>query len=51
MKKYEYKVFEETETTLFRLEDVNKMGAKGWRVVSWSVADNGWETVLFERES
>ena len=51
MKTYEYKVLQETETVLFRLEDVNKLGAEGWRVVSWSVDDRGYETVLMEKES
>lgn len=49
--KYEYKVLEETETRRFTLDYINKLGAKGWRVVSWSVADNGYETVLLEKET
>lgn len=50
MNKYEYKVLEETATTSFNLDDVNKLGAGGWRVVSWKITDGGLETILFERE-
>jgi hypothetical protein len=50
MKKYEYKTLQESNTSRFSLDDVNKLGMEGWRVVTWMIADNGYETILFERE-
>ena len=50
MKKYEYKVLQETDTYAFSIENINYLGEQGWRVITWLIADNGYETVLLERE-
>ena len=47
--KYEYRVIEETDVSKFTIDDINKAGNEGWRVVQWIIGDNGYETVLLER--
>lgn len=49
--KYEYKVLEKIPGTDidFSLEDINELGEKGWKVVTFIVKDNGYEFVLLER--
>jgi hypothetical protein len=48
--KYEYKTLEESDTFKFTLDDVNKLGQEGWRVVWWSIVDSGKETILLEKQ-
>lgn len=47
---YEYMKLEDTDVYSFSLEDVNHLGRKGWRVISWLYSDTGYEAVLLERE-
>jgi hypothetical protein len=47
--RYEYKTLQETDVYKFTIEDVNALGAEGWRINTWSLADNGYESILLER--
>lgn len=41
---------EDTETSVFTMDDVNAEAKNGWRIVTWLIEDGGNETVLLERE-
>ncbi len=49
MKKYEYKVLQDTATQSFSLDDINSLGQECWRVVSYLLTDGGEEICLLER--
>jgi len=49
MKQYEYKLLKDTDG-YYDINDVNKLGKEGWRVVWTQITDSGHEKTLFERE-
>jgi len=46
--RYQYKILVASVVT--RLEDdINNLGKDGWRVVSWTITDNGNESAIMEK--
>ena len=49
MPKYEYMTLKDNSVYEYTLDDINKLGAEGWRVVQTLIYANGSEATLLER--
>jgi hypothetical protein len=49
--RYEYRTLNDypNHGVSFDLDDINKLGSEGFRVVGWVCNDGGYEGMIFER--
>ena len=50
MKRYEYKLLEDSPSKFYGIDDYNEFGKEGWKVVYTNIGKGNYQSTLLERE-